>query len=195
MAKSLQRPISSAGRGLSTNSPQTGTFPGRVTGRMALPSTRRSRIINELEKQGTNHLAAVVLGDCWSILVLNAISQGLHNFASIEKALRISSNVLSVRLRTLTSLGLLSGSQSAKDRRRYHYQLTDAGRDVYPMILTLTTWGDRWYAGAAGPQGICYHKTCGEILNLNVQCTHCGSTVEIGDVSRQPPAASVEEID
>ena len=33
---------------------------------------------------------------------------------------------------------------------RYEYRLTEKGRDLYPVIVALVGWGDRWLAGRAG---------------------------------------------
>jgi len=152
-------------------------------------SLRRTRIVNELEELGPNYLATVVLGDCWSVLVLNAVFRGLENFDAIRKSLQISSNILSARLRTLLTLELLTQEQSVDDRRKLSYQVTSKGRDVYPMIISLIQWGDRWLAGSMGPPDLLWHQTCGQILHPAVYCDHCGGHLRIDDVSLKPIVA------
>jgi len=149
-------------------------------------SLRRTRIVNELEGLGPNYLATVVLGDCWSVLVLNAVLRGLENFDAIRKSLQISSNVLSARLRTLLSLELLTQEQSLNDGRKLSYQATTKGRDVYPLIISLIQWGDRWLAGSMGPPDLLWHKSCGQILHPAVYCDGCGEQLRIDDVSLDP---------
>jgi DNA-binding HxlR family transcriptional regulator len=149
-------------------------------------SLRRTRIVNELEHLGPNYLATVVLGDCWSVLVLNAVLRGLENFDAIRKSLQISSNVLSARLRTLMSLELLTQEHSKTDGRKLSYQATTKGRDVYPLIISLIQWGDRWLAGSGGPPDLLRHKTCGQILQSVVYCDHCGEQLRADDVSLKP---------
>lgn len=157
-------------------------------GDLLLPaeSTRRTRIVNELEELGSDYLATVVLGDCWSVLVLNAVLRGLENFDAIGKTLQISSNTLSARLRTLLSLDLLTQEQSEDDRRKLSYQATAKGRDVYPMIISLIQWGDRWLAGSMGPPDLLWHTACGHILYPAVCCNHCGQQLRLDDVSLKP---------
>jgi DNA-binding HxlR family transcriptional regulator len=158
--------------------------PGRAEALMESP--RRTRIVNELEELGPNYLATVVLGDGWSVLVLNAVLRGLENFDEIHKALQISSNILSVRLKTLLSLGLLTQEQSDQDKRKFRYQATSKGRDVYPMIMSLIQWGDRWLAGSMGPPDLLTHTACGHILEPAVYCNHCWKVLRLDDVSVTP---------
>jgi hypothetical protein len=53
-----------------------------------------------------------------------------------------SGNILTDRLRKLTTHGLLA-QRTAPSGRRQEYVLTDAGRDLFPVILTLRQWGER----------------------------------------------------
>ena len=160
--------------------------PGPGDERLPVESLRRTRIVNELEELGPKNLATVILGDCWSVLVLNAILRGLENFDAIRKSLQISSNVLSARLRTLLSLGLLTQKPNEDDGRKLSYQATSKGRDVYPLILSLIQWGDRWLAGSRGPPDLLWHSKCGEILHPAVYCDHCGEQLRVDDVSMAP---------
>lgn len=160
--------------------------PGSGFDPMAEEPLRRTRIVNELEQLGPNYLATVVLGDCWSVLVLNSVLRGMENFDAIRKALQISSNVLSARLRTLLSLELLTQEQSQEDGRKLSYQATSKGRDVYPLIISLIQWGDRWLAGSMGPPDLLWHKSCGQILQPAVYCDGCGEQLRIDDVSLKP---------
>lgn len=147
---------------------------------------RRTRIVNELEALGPKYLATVILGDGWSVLVLNAVLRGLENFDAIRKALQISSNVLSARMKTLLALDLLTQEPNPEDGRKVSYRPTRKGRDVYPLILSLIQWGDRWLAGSNGPPDLLWHTPCGHILHPAVYCDHCGGRLRLDDVSLTP---------
>ena len=151
-------------------------------------SSRRPRILNELERRGDDFLAAVVIGDCWSILVLNAVLRGVQNYDTLQKSLSISSNVLSVRLKTLLSLKLLQHQQSTRDRRMYSYTATEKAQDIYPIILSLIYWGDRWLAGSEGPPDLLRHTTCGQLLTPEFCCKACGEKLRAGQVTTRKPA-------
>jgi DNA-binding HxlR family transcriptional regulator len=150
-------------------------------------SSRRPRILNELEKRGDDFLASVVIGDCWSILVLNAVLRGVQNYDALQKSLSISSNVLSSRLKTLLSLNLLQQQQSTHDRRMYSYTATEKAHDIYPIILSLIHWGDRWLAGSEGPPDLLRHTACGQLLTPELCCKACGEKLRAGLVTTRKP--------
>ena len=56
---------------------------------------------------------------------------------------------------------------------RFEYCLTDVGKDLYPVILTLRQWGDRHLAGADGPPTVFTHR-CGHPLRARLVCESCG---------------------
>lgn len=160
--------------------------PGPGQAEAMTESRRKTRIVNDLEALGPNFLASVVLGDGWCVLVLNAILRGLEHFEEIQEALQISSNVLSFRLKTLLSLELLTQEQSDQDKRKLRYQATRKGRDVFPMIISLIQWGDRWLAGSTGPPDLLTHVKCGRILEPVIFCNHCWIQLRLDDVSAKP---------
>jgi len=151
------------------------------------PSARRSRILNEWEKLGDDLLATVVLGDSWSISVLEAVLRGVENYDAIQRSLGISSNVLSTRLKSLLSLQLLEQQANTEDGRKLTYSATKKGRDIFPIIVSLIHWGDRWLAGPNGPPNILRHVACGEILTSNVCCSHCNERIHSSQVTRSRP--------
>ena len=60
---------------------------------------------------------------------------------------------------------------------RYEYRLTEAGRELYPVILTLMRWGDKHLAGDDGPPMVLEHA-CGHRLVATVVCEACGQPAE-----------------
>jgi uncharacterized membrane protein (DUF2068 family) len=56
---------------------------------------------------------------------------------------------------------------------RFEYYLTDVGKDLYPVILTLRQWGDRHLADADGPPTVFTHR-CGHPLRARLVCESCG---------------------
>lgn len=141
---------------------------------------RRVRLLKGVSSLG---VATVVIGDRWSILVLGAVMRGMCNYDSMHKFLNISSNVLSSRLKTLLELDLLSQVQDDVDKRRLNYSMTEKGWDVYPMILSLVHWADRWLAGSRGPDEVYLHTSCGKLTEPVVICQACQHVLHPSDVS------------
>ncbi|MEU9093711.1 winged helix-turn-helix transcriptional regulator [Streptomyces sp. NPDC087901] len=83
-----------------------------------------------------------LVGDKWSLLVIRDAMDGARSFTEFQRRTDIARNILSDRLRKLVAHGLLA-QRTAPSGRRQEYVLTDAGRDLFPAILTLRQWGER----------------------------------------------------
>jgi hypothetical protein len=88
-------------------------------------------------------------------------------------------DTLAARLRALVGAGVLQRRQYSEHPPRFEYRLTQAGRDLYPVILTLMRWGDAYLAGADGPPLTLEHQ-CGHRLTAQVVCEACGEPVTAG---------------
>lgn len=87
--------------------------------------------------------AVEVLGDPWALLVLRDIMFGDRRYfrellAGSEEG--IASNILSSRLKQLTTSGLLTRADAQRGQRAM-YSLTEAGIQVLPVMAALGTWG------------------------------------------------------
>ncbi|WP_399095697.1 winged helix-turn-helix transcriptional regulator [Streptomyces sp. BBFR2] len=83
-----------------------------------------------------------LVGDRWSLLIVRDAMDGARSFTEFQRRTGIARNILSDRLRKLTAHGLLAQRPTATGRRQ-EYVLTEAGRDLFPAILTLRQWGER----------------------------------------------------
>jgi DNA-binding HxlR family transcriptional regulator len=91
--------------------------------------------------------ALEVVGERWSFLILRGAFNGLHHFEEFQSNLGIARNILSNRLARLVEHGILRRDPDPADRRRVTYRLTDKGRDLLPVLLSLRQWGERWVSG------------------------------------------------
>lgn len=83
-----------------------------------------------------------LVGDRWSLLVVRDAMDGARSFTEFQRRTGVARNILTDRLRRLTAAGLLA-QRTAPSGRRQEYVLTDAGRHLFPVILTLRQWGER----------------------------------------------------
>ncbi|WP_331772631.1 helix-turn-helix transcriptional regulator (plasmid) [Embleya sp. NBC_00888] len=83
-----------------------------------------------------------LLGDKWSLLIVRDAFAGVRRFGQFQRSLGVAKNILSMRLRTLTDAGVLR-SEPASDGSSYReYVLTDKGRELFDLILSLRQWGE-----------------------------------------------------
>ena len=91
--------------------------------------------------------ALEVVGERWSFLILRGAFNGLHHFEEYQQTLGIARNILSNRLGRLVEHDILKREPDPADRRRVAYRLTEKGRDLLPVLLSLRQWGERWVSG------------------------------------------------
>ncbi len=86
-----------------------------------------------------------VVGERWSLLIVRELLCGNYRFSEIMLGLPlIPRSVLAQRLKSLEEAGLIQRSVREGAGRVPVYQLTDAGRELEPVVMGLGVWGQRW---------------------------------------------------
>jgi DNA-binding HxlR family transcriptional regulator len=114
-----------------------------------------------------------LVGEKWSLLVLREVFSGVRRFDDLRRRTGAPRQVLSARLATLVAAGVLRRHpyQDPGRRTRYEYRLTSAGMDLYPVLLALLRWGDRYLdQPVGGPTLELTHRDCGEPVGLVLRC-------------------------
>jgi DNA-binding HxlR family transcriptional regulator len=90
-----------------------------------------------------------LVGDAWSILILRDAHAGLTRFDDFRKSLGIAPTMLTSRLSSLTSEGLLEKRRYSERPPRDEYVLTVAGRDFLPVLFAIGAWGNKHRCGGS----------------------------------------------
>ncbi len=91
--------------------------------------------------------ATEILGEKWTLLIIRELLLGATRFNQIQRGMsKISPTILNKRLNTLREQGLIV-QKRIPEQRGYEYQLTEAGRELYPIVLKTAEWGMRWARG------------------------------------------------
>jgi DNA-binding HxlR family transcriptional regulator len=116
--------------------------------------------------------AVAVIGEKWTFLVLREAFNGVRRFDDMQRRTQAPRQVLSDRLSRLVAEGMLRRVpyQERGQRSRHEYRLTEKGLDLYPVLIALMSWGDRYEAGPEGPQVLLTHRDCGEPVRLQLTC-------------------------
>jgi DNA-binding HxlR family transcriptional regulator len=133
--------------------------------------------------------ALSVVGDRWTLLVLRDAFLGVRRFEAFHRDLGTTRHRLADRLRKLVRHGILERVRYEERPARFEYRLTEKGRDLYPIIVSLTRWGDRWMAGKAGPPIELVHRGCGRTAMPALACPECGEPVGPRDMKARPGPA------
>jgi DNA-binding HxlR family transcriptional regulator len=123
-----------------------------------------------------------LVGEKWALLAVREVFLGNRRFDEMIKRTGAPRDTLAARLRTLIGAGILERRRYSDHPRRYEYHLTEAGRDLYPVIMTLMRWGDRYLAGDGGPPMVLKHH-CGHRLVAQLVCEACGEPLHARDAT------------
>ncbi len=85
-----------------------------------------------------------IIGEWWTLLILRDIFYEIRKFSLLRNHLGISKKVLTNRLNNLVENGILKRIKYQDSPTRYEYILTEKGRDLFPLIVLLKGWGDKW---------------------------------------------------
>jgi DNA-binding HxlR family transcriptional regulator len=127
--------------------------------------------------------ALEVVGERWTMLVLRDCFFGVRRFGDLLEHLDISRAVLTDRLATLVTAGVL---ERRVDGGHPVYVLTDAGVALWPSLHGLLRWGSRFAPGAGAPGRTFAHSVCETELDEVGRCPRCGVHPPAGDVVTLP---------
>jgi DNA-binding HxlR family transcriptional regulator len=126
--------------------------------------------------------ALEVIGDRWSLLILRAVFRGHHRFGEIRNDLGIASNLLTDRLNALVDHEILLRVPYQERPLRHEYRLTDAGRDLSPVLVSIMQWGDLHRSHGDRPT-VLIHAECGAEIENVTRCTACGERVQAQEIT------------
>ena len=76
--------------------------------------------------------------------------------------------------RKLEAAGVIERRQHSEHPPRHEYHLTEAGRELFPVMLALSQWGDKW---AVDHPALIRRHACGQRVQVDLFCHHCGQSV------------------
>jgi DNA-binding HxlR family transcriptional regulator len=126
--------------------------------------------------------AADIIGDGWTLLILRELFWGSSRYEQLAENTGIATNILAARLRKLIKNEIVKKTVVAEDARRFDYALTKKGLDLFPVLMVVMGWGDRWSCGDRGPLIELRHSTCGKKTKAGVICSACGETLTPEDI-------------
>ncbi len=97
-------------------------------------------------KRSVGHVLDII-GEGWSILIIREAFLGTRRFEEFQGRLGIARNILTARLKKLCANEILDRVPVKEGAKRHEYILTKKGKDMMPLLVALTQWGDKWVFG------------------------------------------------
>ena len=90
------------------------------------------------------------VGSWWALLIIRDAMMGARRFKHFETSLGIAKNTLTNRLGQLIDAGILEKVAGSNGSAFDEYVLTEQGRELAPVMIALSQWGDKWVPHAKG---------------------------------------------
>lgn len=122
------------------------------------------------------------VGSWWSLLIIRDVMMGRRRFKQIETSLGIAKNTLASRLNQLVDGGILTRVPSSDGSKYEEYILTEKGRELAPVMIALSQWGDKWVAHPDGPPFTFVDEVTGEELSQVWPRRNGGEKVQLAEL-------------
>ena len=129
-----------------------------------------------------------ILGERSTFMVLRDVCNGIRRFDDMRRHSGIPRQVLSNRLSLLVEHGILHRVpyRDPGERERHEYRLTPKGFDLYPVLVAIAAWGDRYLADPEGPPVEFAHRDCGAVARVEVVCEAGHRIDDVRRIAPQP---------
>lgn len=124
-----------------------------------------------------------VIGERWTLLIIRDALFGVRRFSDFRVHLDIPKAVLSDRLSGLVEHRILERRPDPEHAGRHLYELTSAGRELWPVLHALVVWSDH---NNSANSRLFRHAMCGTELDSGAGCPACGTTPDVADIVTEP---------
>jgi DNA-binding HxlR family transcriptional regulator len=133
-----------------------------------------------------------IIGEWWTPLILREAFFGITRFEDFQERLGIARNILAKRLEALTEAGILERRVYDERRDRADYVLTRMGRALWPVMVTIRQWGDKWVTGKGNEPVQILHTACGKRSTVHLACDHCREKIDPREMQLVPGPGATE---
>ncbi|MBA1380282.1 winged helix-turn-helix transcriptional regulator [Pseudomonas brassicacearum] len=131
-----------------------------------------------------------IIGDRWSLMIIRDAFDGIRRFSEFQKSLGVAKNILASRLKALVEVGVFQ-VQPASDGSAYkEYVLTEKGQQVFPIVISLRQWGERFLFTEEETRSVLLDNASGQPLMPMEVRSWTGQVVQPWDCHRVRRIAS-----
>jgi DNA-binding HxlR family transcriptional regulator len=120
-----------------------------------------------------------IVGERWTLLIVRDAFYGVRRFSDLHRHLGIPKAVLAERLTFLVEQEVLT-------KEATEYRLTAKGKQLWPLIWSMISWGNENYVEKPGRRTY-RHAECGGLVGPDRSCQRCGDVPVVSDLVAHPP--------
>ncbi|WP_372572321.1 winged helix-turn-helix transcriptional regulator [Ruegeria jejuensis] len=124
-----------------------------------------------------------IFGDKWSILIIREAFAGVSKFSDFQRNIGLAKNILATRLDMLCEHEVMMRVPQREGSSRSAYVLTPKGQALFPIIVAIGQWGDKWIFGSKGEPVRIVDKETGSPVQPIAVFSHSGRHLNSSDVT------------
>lgn len=125
------------------------------------------------------------IGERWCLMIVREAFDNVRRFSEFQKNLGLAKNILASRLKLLVEVGVFEISPASDGSAYKEYILTEKGRALFPVVVALRQWGERYLFADNEIHSILLDNAAGKPLPLLEVRSVQGGKLEPGDCHRQ----------
>ncbi|MHC8395406.1 winged helix-turn-helix transcriptional regulator [Pseudomonas sp. LB3P93] len=104
------------------------------------------------------------IGDRWSLMIIRDAFDDIRRFSEFQKSLGVAKNILASRLKALVEVGVFDVRPASDGSAYKEYVLTDKGREIFPVVISMRQWGERFLFEAQETRSVLLDNASGQPL-------------------------------
>ncbi len=128
-----------------------------------------------------------IMGDRWSLLIVRDAFDGMRRFSDFQRSLGVARNILADRLRKLVDAGIMETRPASDGTSYQEYVLTNQGDNLFPVVVALRQWGERYLFGPGEPRSRLILKDNGNPVPPMAPTTEDGAAINSVDTEVRKP--------
>lgn len=105
-----------------------------------------------------------VIGDRWSLMIIRDAFDDIRRFSEFQKSLGVAKNILASRLKALVEVGVFDVRPASDGSAYKEYVLTEKGREIFPVVVSLRQWGERFLFEPGETRSVLLDNASGQTL-------------------------------
>lgn len=124
------------------------------------------------------------IGDRWSLMIIREAFDDVRRFSEFQKNLGVARNILTSRLKALVATGVFDVAPASDGSAYKEYVLTDRGRAIFPVVISMRQWGERYLFAPQEARSVLVDNASGQPLKPLVVLSSSGQPLGAADCHR-----------